>query len=239
MIKKFYILFFFLAMHFYVGAELQLRDNLTKAQPGDYLVTAQNKNFTVLLIRSKDANYLSVEEITVPSSKISTSPSFSWRQWIEKGAPGNSSWLLYYIYLPNGAIQQTYSFSRRELVSVPQSQNFLTTLLNLQLSPIPDKERKKVGPAPSSDSLDRRSFWQPKLVSEGQVIPGVVFDGWRTRWPKDGSELSGRLIEVFLPRDSTKYPAYFPYWLQISGMIGKAKVRIVDSGKNLYSPAKL
>jgi len=236
MIKKIYIIFLFLAVHFHVGAELLLKDNLKKAEPGDFLVTAQNKNYTVLLIRSKDADYLSVEEITVPSSKISNSPSFSWRKWVGQGAPGNSCWLLYYIHLPTGAIQQTYSFSRRELVVVPQSQNFLSTLLNLHLNLIPEKERKKVGPPPPSDSLDRRAFWQPKLISEGKVVPGVTFDGWRTHWPKDGSELSDRTIEIFLPRDSTKYPSYFPYWLQINGMLGKAKVRIVDSGKNLYSP---
>ena len=46
------------------------------------------------------------------------------------------------------------------------------------------------------------------------------------------------MIEVYVPHESNKYPAYFPYWLQISGMVGKAKVRIVDSGSQLASPAR-
>ncbi len=218
--------------------ELQLRDNLKRAQPGDYLVTAQNKNYTILLIRSKDTDYLGIEEITVPSTRVNTK-ACSWRRWIESGAQGSTSWVLYHIYLPTGTIQQTFSFTRNEWVNIPQSQNFLSTLLNLNLTKIPDSERKRVGPPPSSDSPDKRLTWQPPLISDGQTITGVTFDGWRTRWPKDSSELSGRLIEVYLPTNSDKYPAYFPYWLQVTGIVGKAKVRIVDSGSRITSPARL
>ena len=34
--------------------ELLLRDNLNRAKAGDYLVTAQNKNYSILIIRSKE-----------------------------------------------------------------------------------------------------------------------------------------------------------------------------------------
>lgn len=212
---------------------LQLRENLKSAKSGDFLVTAQGKNYTVLIIKDSSGDNLSIEEITVPSARISTKTPFSWRNWISNGADGNTCWILYNINLSSGTIQQAFSYSRNEWINVPQSQSFLSTLLNLRLEPIPNQERKRVGPPPSSDSPDRRPLWQPPLIVDGQTIAGVSFDGWRTRWPKDGGELSGKLIEVYLPTDKTKYPAYFPYWLQVTGMIGKAKVRIVDSGSGL------
>lgn len=213
--------------------ELVLKDNLSKARSGDYLVTLQNKNYTVLLINKKDADTLVINEITIPTSCLSTNPPFSWKGWVEAGAPKNTSWLAYTIYLPTGTMQNIFSYTRNEWVSIPQSQNFLTTLLNLHLQKIPDNERKRIGPPPSTEHIDRRPVWQPKLIVDGNWIKGVAFEGYHTRWPKDGSELSDKMLEVYLPKDSDLYPAYFPYWLQVSGLVGKARVRIVDSGNNL------
>lgn len=220
---------------FAADSELLLRDNLKRAQPGDFLVSSQNKNYTMLLVRSKDADQLYIEEITMPASRL-PKPPFSWRKWLEGGAPGHTCWLMYTIHLPTGTMQQTYSYTRNEWVTIPQSQNFFSTLLNLRLKKIDDNDRKKVGPPPAADSRDRRRVWQPDLVVDGNIVQGVPFEAWRTRWPSDGTELSGKSIEVYVPKDSDKYPAYFPYWLQISGIVGNAKVRIVDSGSGLTSP---
>lgn len=214
--------------------ELLLKENLGQAQPGDYLVTVQNKNYTILIIRNRDAEQLSIEEITMPISRV-PNDAFSWRTWVEKGAPGHTCWVMYTIHLPTGTMQQIFSFTKNEWISIPQSQNFLSTLLNLRLKRVADKERKRIGPPPSSDSIDRRAYWQPRLVVDGKTIQGVAFNAWRTRWPKDGSDLSGKIIEVYVPKENDKYPSYFPYWLQISGIVGNAKVRIVDSGTRLFS----
>lgn len=210
--------------------EMSLRNNLAKALPGDYIVTAQNKNFTVLLVRSKDEQNLFIDEITLPATRKPKDKQFSWRKWMESGASGHSCWMMYAITLPTGCVHNVFSYTKNEWVSIPQAQNFLSTLLSLHLKLIPTSERKRVGPPPSSDSVDRRQIWQPPMIVDGNVIKGVAFDAWRTRWPNDNSELSGRMIEVFLPRESDKYPGYFPYWLQISGLLGKAKIRIIDSG---------
>jgi hypothetical protein len=206
-----------------------LKANLSRALPGQYLVTAQNKNFSVLLIESKENNLLDVHEITVASQKIPRE-GFSWKYWIENGAPGNTSWLLYRIDIPTGTIQHTYSFTRNEWISIPQAQNFLSTLLNLKFTPIPPMERKKVGHSPALGQPDTRAYWTPPMVVEGKRMSGVPFTAWRTHWPKDGSEMSSRSIEVYIPEESDRYPSYFPYWLQVSGLMGKAKVHIVDSG---------
>lgn len=213
--------------------EMMLRDNLSKAKPGDFLVTAQNKNYTMMIIKSREGELLNVEEITMPMSRV-PNEGFSWRNWVQQGAPGNTCWLMYTIHLPTGAMQQIFSFTRNEWVTIPQSQNFMSTLLNLNLKKIAYHERKKVGPPPASDQPDRRAYWQPKLVVDGKTVNGVIFDGWRTKWPKDGSELSGKIIEVYVPKENDKYPSYFPYWLQVSGVVGNAKVRIIDSGTGLY-----
>lgn len=234
----FSILFIFVtALSLIAETEILLRNNLAKAQPGDFLVTAQNKNYSVLLIRNKDADTISIDEITLPMSRKPNDKNFTWKKWLESGSPNNTCWVMYTIHLPSGSIKNTFSFTKNQWVSIPQSQNFLTTLLNLQLKPIPESDRKKVGPPPASDSPDRRSVWQPPMIVDGQPIKGVVFDAWRTHWPKDQTELSGRTIEVYLPKDSQRYPAYFPYWLQINGMVGKAKVRIIDSGSRVSIPS--
>jgi len=214
--------------------ELLLRQNLSRAQPGDYLVTEQNKNYTLLIIRNRDDQFVNIEEITVPVCRVS-SRAFSWRNWIEKGAPGNTSWIMYTIHLASGTVQQTFSFTKNEWITIPQSQHFLSTLLNLPLKRVSDRERKKIGPPPASDHPDRRPYWQPRLVAEGKPIPGVAFEAWRARWPKDGSDLAGKTLEIYIPQENEKYPSYFPYWLQVYGVVGNAKVRIVDSGTALPS----
>lgn len=237
-IKLFVSLFFFFFITLSLSAEdmeMSLRSNLDRAAVGDFLVTAQNKNYTVLVVKSKEGKKLSFEEITVPMNRI-TKENFSWRSWIGKKAPGHTCWVMYVIDVETGQVQQTYSYTKNEWVSIPQSQSFLSTLLNLKLKRVSDSERKKVGAPPASDSFDRRPYWQPNMIVDGKKIPGVFFDAWRTRWPNDGSEVSGKVIEVYVPKESDKYPSYFPYWLQVSGIVGNAKVRIVDSGKQ-YSGA--
>ena len=44
-----------------------------------------------------------------------------------------------------------------------------------------------------------RPLWQPRMVIDGKPIQGVLFDAWKTDWPRDGSDLSNKTIEVYLP----------------------------------------
>jgi hypothetical protein len=217
--------------------EMILLDNLKQAKAGDFIVTAQNKTYTLLLVRQKTDRVLCFEEITVPAAKL-PKHFLSWRSWAEGGAPGHTSWILYTVNLLNGATEQAFSFTKNKWFTTPQGQNFLSTMLNLPLKSIPEKERRKIGARSSSDAPDRRSSWQPRLIVDGHVIPGVHFTAWQTHWPKDGSELANKSIEIYIPQESYKYPSYFPYWLQVSGWAGKAKIRIVDSGSQLISPQR-
>jgi hypothetical protein len=228
-------LLFFLCLSIYVQAQdtLFLRDNLQKTQPGDYLVLSSNKTDTLMHIYDKRGQLLTIEEITIPESKHPSA--FNWKEWIAQGAPNNTSWVMYEIDTVNGEMTRYYSFTKGGWFEISDSDNFLSKLLNLRFTKIPEKSRKRVGPKPISGP-DWRPMWQPSMIVEGQKVQGLRFDAWRTKWPKDASDLSGRTIEIYLPQDNQHYATYFPYWLQINGAIGKAKVRIIDSGNQLRSP---
>lgn len=236
MFRKLLFLLLFIPLLLCAQEVMVLRDNLAKAQPGDYIVTMQGKNFTLLLIQAKTYNSLTIQEITTTASKIKEGQQYSWKKWIETGAQGSSSWVQYTIDLNTGQLQNFKSLQKTGWTDLPQRENFLTTLLNLKLKKIPIQNRKKYGLDIITGTDDPTRVWQPKMVVEGQYVEGVLFDAWKTQWPKDNTEMSGRTVEIYLPSDEGKYPAYFPYWLQISGTIGKAKVRIIDSGTNLRSP---
>lgn len=213
--------------------ELLLRKNLQLANPGDFIVISANKTLTLLHVHDKKNQILSIEEIAVPESKRSSA--IGWKEWVHQGAPGNTSWVIYDIDLQTGKMLKYYSFTKKNWFDIPEADNFLSKLLNLKFNPIPENARKRIGPKINSGP-ELRAIWNPKMIVEGKTIPNVEFDAWRTKWPCDGSDLSSRTIEVFLPKDSKLYPAYFPYWLQIHGAIGKAKVRLIDSGSKLKSP---
>jgi hypothetical protein len=220
----------------FADTEMYLKDNLQKARPGDYIVTSINKTYSLLHVYDKKDNILFLEEINVPENRIKLNQ-FSWRKWVESNAPSNTSWVMYEINLETGQMPSMFSFTKNGWYSIPQAENFLSTILNLKLSLVPDDERRKVGPPPDLFGPDHRKLWQPKMVVDGKEIPGVKFDAWKTHWPKDGTELSNLGIEIYTPAGNDKYPAYFPYWLQISGnVVGKAKIFIIDSGTGLKSP---
>ena len=214
--------------------ELYLRDNLGRAQTGDFIVTSSNKNYTLLHIYDKTERSLVMEEITVPDSKINLQNS-TWAAWVQNGAPCHTSWVMYEIDLPSGQMLEFFSFTKNGWMDLGKADNFLSALLNLRLYKVPEQQRKRIGPKSSGD-FDFRKIWQPPMIVGGHQIHDVPFDAWHTVWPKDGSELSGKSIDVYLPQHPEMYLSYFPYWLQISGVIGKAKIRIIDSGKQLVSP---
>lgn len=226
---------FFFSLHIEASSQLFLKNKLGKAIPGDFIVISQNKAYTLFHIYDKTSERLTIEEITIPENKTKLKL-ISWDDWVASGAPGNTSWIVYTIDLSSGKMGGLYSFTRNCWEELPEAEQFLSTLLNMKFTKIEERDRKRIGPAPELPSYDRRPFWQPHMVMNGQVIEGVRFNGWKTFWPKDGSELAGKSIEIYLPEDDDSYPSYFPYWLQVSGKIGKAKIRIIDSGTGLFSP---
>ncbi len=213
-----------------------LQENIAKARVGDFIVTHQGKMFSVLHIRGKTETGLILEEISAPRDRIPKNK-YNWREWVEDNAPGHSSWVMYRLNTKSGVIESSFSYTQNSWFKIRESDNFLTALLNIPFYKISLKDRKRVGPKgfhPAGNEM--RDVWQPKMVVNGQTIENITFDAWKARWPNDGTELAGKMIEVYIPEENTNYPSYFPYWLQISGIIGKAKIRIVESGGELKSP---
>lgn len=235
LVMRRYLFLILLLFPFFSWATLVLRDNLGRAEKGDYIVTAQNKVFTMLLVTRKQPNEMQIDEITIPASRF---PGITWREWIKCKAPNNTSWVRYTIDLSNARMKEMYSFTKASAFQVDEANNFLSKLLTLHLEPVPERLRKRVGPRASPGGGDWRPFWQPRMIIDGQAVPGVAFFAYQTHWPRDGSDLSGKAIEIYVPEDSSRYPSYFPYWLQVSGIIGKARVRIIDSGRNLLLPVE-
>ena len=213
---------------------LMLRDNLQRAQPGDYIVIMADKTQTLMHIYDKNDRILTMEEVVIPKNKRRQTAALGWTEWMQAEAPGNTSWVMYDIDIKSGQMLRYYSFSKKSWFEIPEADNMISKLLNLKLTKLPDSARKRVGVR--LHGQEKRALWQPPVTVNGQRVKDVAFDAWKTKWPKDGSELSGKSIEVYLPQESQKYPSYFPYWLQVSNMVGKAKIRIIDSVIGLRSP---
>lgn len=225
--KKF-LLLLLLPTALMASSPLRLLDALQQATPGDYWVAAEGKNQTLLLIREREENFLVLDEITRPNrSRIG-----SWSHWIETGAPQHSSWVSHTLDLRLGRITQTYSHTHNQWVDNAPTNHFLSTLFTLPFQPMPTLHRRRIGPVTAADPMSR-PLWQPRLTLEGQVLSGVPFSAWHARWPNDGSELAGKQLTIYIPEGAGNYPNYFPYWVEINDTPYTAKLRIIDSGRNL------
>lgn len=234
MIKKYFgfILCLLFFSNLSASDTLYLRDNLVKAQKGDYIVTNQSKTYSLLYVYDKNSDIISIQEINVPANRIPNN-GFSWRNWVAEGAQGSTSRVLYNIDLKTAQIQNSYCLTQNGWIESPRQDNFFSTLLNLRLELIPIQNRRRLGTTGTPNPYDKRPVWQPKIIVDGQAIPGVILDAWKATWPKDGSELSEKNIEAYLPQENSNYPSYFPYWLQVNTVVGNAKIRIIDSGRGL------
>lgn len=222
--KTFFLLLLLISKIFlYAETDFYLSENLNKAKSGDYLVTMQGKTVTLYHIQKLEIPLIFIEEMSIPYSKFREMKCL-FKTWFESGAPNSTSRSMYAINLNSGQMVKSFAFFDGSWVERPVSNNFLSTLLNLHLREIPDSDRKKIS---------GNAKWQPKLVFDGQWIKNAPFFAWRTTWPNDNSELAGRVIDIYTPEESDLYPSYLPYWLEINGIVGSQKIRIIDSGRNL------
>ncbi|MBJ7449846.1 MAG: hypothetical protein JHC93_05760 [Parachlamydiales bacterium] len=231
--KLFSLLLFFI--FFYAQADaLSLLNNLKEADIGDYVVIAENRQYTLLLVQSKKNSLLYLDEISVPESQFKDL-NISFKQWMNQNAPKNTSWVTYALNLNNGVIVKVFSWTKQGFFQ-PQQEIF-TTLLNLHYQEIPNKERRRIG-NPTPGGVDRRKIWQPPLYRDGKRIFDAKFIAYKAVWPSDGSELSNKSIEIYLPDNIAGVPNYFPFWLNVKGTASMAKLRLIDSGTKM-TPQKL
>ena len=231
---------FFLLTAFGVAGEITLKQKLAEAEPGSYLVTEQGKTCTFLHVYEKSDESIVLEEVTIPAARFEEQHA-SWREWFERGAPGHTLWTLSQINLESGKFEEVFSFTHEGWIDLSQSNSFLTTLLNLRFQEVPDTYRRRIGMPPGHGKPDYRPIWNPRLIVGGSPLAQVPFSAWKARWPSDGTELSRKTVEIYLPEDPwdshlPAYPTYFPYWVEVEGKIGSAKVRVIDSGTGVHSP---
>jgi len=216
-----------------VAATHTLKERFAISQAGDFIVTAQEGNYSLLSIRSKTADTLLLEEISVPSQQISLNK-IDWKKWVSEKAPGHTAWTLYEIDPNTATLIECFSFSKNGWLYLDESEQFLTRLLSLPFIPIPDADRKKIGPQPALGEHDSRSLWTPPLVIEGEKREKPTFDVVKTQWPEDGSRLALCSIELYFAKELPTFP--FPYWLEVRSPHYTFKMRAIDSGHNLISP---
>jgi hypothetical protein len=210
-----------------------LQEKFSQAQAGDYIVTAQDGNYSILSIRMVTAETLLLEEISIPEKLIDPKKT-SWKQWVSEKALGNTSWILFEIDRKSGTLVECFSYSKNGWLYLDRSELFLMQLLTLPLSPVAAADRKKIGQPPAADVEDTRALWAPPLVIEGRRMQKPQFDVVKTRWPEDGSPLSLCAIELYFSKELPTFP--FPFWMEVHSAHYNVKIRAVDAGHQLLSP---
>lgn len=226
---KLFALLFLIWTHAQVLAHSTFLEKFEGARPGDFAVTLQEGNYALLFIRSLTAETLLLEEVSVPKHLIDIRTT-QWQQWLDKRAPGHTSWTLYEIERSSGALLECYSFSKKGWLYMSDAEQFLSKLLFLPLDEVHETERKKIGPAPASGEPDHRPLWNPPVIVGGKKMGKPEIEVLKTRWPKDDSLLSLCAIELYF----SNHP--FPYWLEIKSPHYSFKMRTIDSGHHLTSP---
>ena len=67
---KTFFLFFLLLFLPFAAPALTLKDKLLGAKEGDFIVTEQNKIYSLLIVREVLPSFIELEEISVPESHI-------------------------------------------------------------------------------------------------------------------------------------------------------------------------
>lgn len=199
---------------------MTIKERFANGHEGDYIVTEQNKLATFMRIETLSENRIVLEEISLPAHKAKRK---NWLKWHGEGFPDATSHLLYEIDLEKGKCLQIYSPQRGARLN-PETEQIFSSLITLPLKAIPSKRRKRIGPEPS-EGMDMRKIWNPPIVQNGKKTSKVQCHAYRTRWPEDGSELAGKLFELYFHEKSP-----FPCWIEISNSAATFKIRLIDSG---------
>jgi hypothetical protein len=216
-----------------LGASPLLHEKLSHAEVGAFIVTSQEGHYSLLTVRSLNYPLIVLEEISIPCKQIDSNRT-NWKEWVQKKAPGHTSWILYEIDLAAGKLRKAFSVQQQGWLDA--SDHFLTRLLTLPLSPILERERKKIG-TPSTEIEDHRPLWNPPLIREGKKLVKAPFQAFRTTWPEERSPLSLCEIELYFAKELPTFP--FPFWIEVHSPHYTLKVRTVDSGAHLLSPLSL
>lgn len=212
---------------------LELAQTFSNAQENSFIVYAHKQTFTLTRIAKKAPPNVVIEEISAP---ISQKPS-NWQAWLDQGAPGHTSWTLTEVDLKSKSVLSSYCLLKKMEISVKEFHSFLATLLSLKFEKVPLEKRKRLGVDGGCDDLMPRRLWQPK-TPEGLATKGSLsYDAYQARWPKDGSQLSGQLVDIyFASNPSEPHVHAFPHWIEVRHAALKGSIFALCTGKDLTSP---
>lgn len=217
------------------SAQTDLQSRFEKGSTGDFIVTAQEGVYTVLILRHKENNQLILEEISIPQAQLEIKK-VQWQNWLENHAPGHTSWSLFEIDLEQGKLIESYSISKQSWLYIDSSEFLLSKLLKLPLRKVQKEARKKIGPPPASGEQDFRSVWNPPLICSGKALKKPCFEVYQGQWPHDQSIIEDCTIDFYFSSIDPLFP--FPYWLEVQSAHYALSIRAIDSGKGLISPIK-
>ncbi len=204
----------------------------SQANPGDYSIYQNGSSVTILNIHSKELPFITFEEITMPKSIYENVKGKDLNTWVNNRAPGSTCWTLMEINLDTLQVTGSYCLSRKSHLYINKEDTLIASLLNLDLIPVKEEDRSKIGPR-RGEKVDSRPLWKPSMFVAGKKKEPKKMDVYQSNWENDGSALSGKQIQLYLLND---FP--FPYWIQLAGSIGSKKMISIDSGTNLTSPAE-
>jgi hypothetical protein len=211
------------------GFALTLKERFDHSQVGDYVVTEQDKNLCLLFVRSLTQDLLVIDEMTFHESDLPKNFK-SWQQ-ASFGRTYPISWISFQFDRKTGVLEDAYNFNEKTWLEFEQQEVFLKGLLNLNLSLVSEKDRKKIGPSPANNEPDLRKSWCPPLTIHGVKYSKPSYEVYKGRWAEDSSLLSKCHIEMYFSKNDPSLP--FPSWIEINNGHYGFKLKGVDSGHNL------
>jgi len=190
-------------------------DRLPLLRQGDLVVYGLPRSVFVIAVKKNASDSTSFHVVTATKDLLEREEFSDWIEWFDSGFPSASTNELITLY--NG------------VRSASAHVDWFCTMLTLQLSPIPDQFRKRIGPKPMAGERDFRPIWQPKIVANGKRFdsPSIAFEA---QWPTDGSPLSERHLILYFPI-SDKTVHALPY--RIESPSSSYYAEVIDSRTSL------
>jgi hypothetical protein len=190
---------------------------------GDEIVFDFHQSIAVVHVLSSSSENIQLRVATATKDVLTRENLPSWHVWLQKGAPDASSDETLFIHAKKTSILESEETKRAK---------WLITLLTLELTPIPDSERRRTGPPPMPGEIDLRPTFNPKIIVQGRKIESKS-NAFSARWPADTSELSSRLLIMYFPTSSTAVME-FPYWIESPS--SSYHVGVIDSHRHSLQP---
>lgn len=194
-------------------------DRLHELKKGDEIVYDFQQSITLIRVLSTSESNITLQVATATKDVAEREGFSSWLAWADKGCRGATT---------NENVE-LHVDGRLSVVSQDAKRvGWLVTLLGLTSTQVPEKSRRKAGPAPMPEEIDLRSPWQPRIFVDGHNVGGPS-DAYSFHWPTDNSPLSDRTIIAYFPRSQKAVPS-LPYWIESPS--SSAHVTVLDSHRD-------